>query len=171
MSLLSSPCDLSHTYNTVVTSYCVFLVQPKSFRNERNHDRHIHLSLHGISHLPAFLTHYTVALPAQELKEVPKAPKDSDMKSLVGPITNGMFADPSVLKAGDTYYVYATNEDGVRCPAATSKNFKDWTVVADNEVLSELPEWAAGGKGESVWGPDVYQNVSHAITFCTLYVH
>ncbi|KAL8991733.1 MAG: hypothetical protein Q9169_007700, partial [Polycauliona sp. 2 TL-2023] len=88
--------------------------------------------------------------------------------SLRGPVLDGGFADPSVTKVGDTYYAYATNENGVRCPAAKSSNFKDWTAVPGNNVLPNLPPWAAGGKGESVWGPDVNQvSKGHFVMYTT----
>lgn len=116
------------------------------------------------------LMQHTVALPAQEPGEEAKVSGHDSLESLVGPITKGNFADPSVMKTGNTYYAYATNHDGVRCPAATSEDFKDWKVVAEKQVLPELPEWAADGKGESVWGPDVNQIVSriHALIFSSV---
>ncbi|KAL8850167.1 MAG: hypothetical protein Q9221_004853 [Calogaya cf. arnoldii] len=101
--------------------------------------------------------HQSIALPAQIDDASSVSEAQGALKFISGPVITGGFADPSVLKVGNTYYTYATNENGVRCPAARSSNFKDWTPVANNRVLPELPAWAADGKGESVWGPDVTQ--------------
>ncbi|KAL8651297.1 MAG: hypothetical protein Q9226_004765 [Calogaya cf. arnoldii] len=101
----------------------------------------------------------STALPAQIEDTSSVSEAQGALKFVSGPVITGSFADPSVLKVGNTYYTYATNDKGVRCPAARSSNFKNWTPVANNHVLPELPAWAADGKGESVWGPDVTQIV------------
>ncbi|KAL8897438.1 MAG: hypothetical protein Q9207_007218 [Kuettlingeria erythrocarpa] len=77
--------------------------------------------------------------------------------SIRGPVIDGNFADPSILKADGAYFAYATNQNGVRCPVASSFKFEHWAPVTGNDVLPNLPAWAATGKGESVWGPDVTQ--------------
>ena len=67
------------------------------------------------------------------------------------PIIPGYFADPTIKKFGDTYYVYATT-DGSGAgfgPAQLwcSKNFKDWTLMPMNWPTSH---W--------IWAPDVMHN-------------
>ncbi len=79
--------------------------------------------------------------------------------SIRGPVIDGNFADPSILKADGAYFAYATNHNGVRCPVASSSKFEHWAPVTSGDVLPNLPAWAATGKGESVWGPDVSQIV------------
>ena len=67
------------------------------------------------------------------------------------PFLPGYFADPTVKKFGDTYYIYATT-DGSGAgfgPAQcwTSKDFRNWTLVPMNWPTSH---W--------IWAPDVMQH-------------
>ena len=67
------------------------------------------------------------------------------------PIIPGYFADPTVKKFGDTYYMYATT-DGSGAgfgPAQvwTSKDFVNWTLMPMNWPDSH---W--------IWAPDVMQH-------------
>ncbi len=69
----------------------------------------------------------------------------------MNPFIPGYFADPTVKKFGDTYYVYATT-DGSGAgfgPAQlwTSKDFVNWTLMPMNWPDSH---W--------IWAPDVMQN-------------
>ncbi len=61
------------------------------------------------------------------------------------------FPDPDVLKAGGTYYAYATNSAANNIQFATSKDLKTWTVAAA-DALPQLPAWAQRG---NTWAPDV----------------
>lgn len=65
------------------------------------------------------------------------------------PLTPGYFADPTVIKVGDTYYVYATT-DGVRLASGepqiwVSKDFVNWF----NQEI-DIPTTLT-----NVWAPDV----------------
>jgi len=65
------------------------------------------------------------------------------------PITAGYFADPTIIKVGDTYYMYATT-DGVRLASGepqiwTSKDFVNWY---DQEI--DIPTSLT-----NIWAPDV----------------
>lgn len=67
------------------------------------------------------------------------------------PILPGYFADPTIKKFGDTYYIYATT-DGSGAgfgPAQLwcSKDFRDWTLMPMNWPTSH---W--------IWAPDVMHN-------------
>lgn len=67
------------------------------------------------------------------------------------PVLPGYFADPTVKKFGDTYYIYATT-DGSGAgfgPAQvwTSKDFVNWTLLPMNWPDSH---W--------IWAPDVFRN-------------
>ena len=71
--------------------------------------------------------------------------------SAANPIIPGYFADPTIKKFGDTYYIYATT-DGSGAgfgPAQLwcSKDFKNWTIMPMNWPDSH---W--------IWAPDVMQN-------------
>jgi beta-xylosidase len=66
------------------------------------------------------------------------------------PILPGYFADPTIKKFGDTWYIYATtdgNNDG-RGPAEvwSSKDFVNWTMYEMNWPISQ---------GGFYWAPDV----------------
>ncbi|MBJ2127254.1 MULTISPECIES: family 43 glycosylhydrolase [unclassified Flavobacterium] len=67
------------------------------------------------------------------------------------PVVPGYFADPSIKKFGDTYYMYSTTDgyysgnDGEQL-VWTTKNFADWDV----QTIAGMPH-------ETVWAPAVIQ--------------
>ncbi len=69
------------------------------------------------------------------------------------PVIDQDFPDPDVLRVGDTYYAYATqNGSGSRnVQLATSTDLRTWTV-SRTDPLPELPSWATNGR---TWAPDV----------------
>lgn len=76
------------------------------------------------------------------------------------PILPGYFADPTIKKFGDTYYIYATT-DGSGAgfgPAQLwcSKDFKNWTLMPMNWPDSH---W--------IWAPDVMPKPTASITIST----
>ena len=78
-------------------------------------------------------------------------PKAYNAISTGNPVIPGYFADPTVKKFGDTYYMYATT-DGSGAgfgPAQvwTSKDFENWTLMPMNWPDSH---W--------IWAPDVMQD-------------
>jgi xylan 1,4-beta-xylosidase len=59
------------------------------------------------------------------------------------PVIAGDFADPSVIRVGDTYYAAGTSSEwGPAFPIYTSKNLVDWQYVGP--VFAQLPAWATG---------------------------
>ncbi|MCE6989623.1 glycoside hydrolase family 43 protein [Dyadobacter sp. CY323] len=67
------------------------------------------------------------------------------------PVISGDFADPSVIRVGNTYYAAGTSSEwGPAYPIYTSKNLVDWEYVGP--VFAELPEWTMG----SYWAPELY---------------
>jgi len=69
------------------------------------------------------------------------------------PLLPGYFADPTVKKFGDTYYIYATT-DGIKLASGEpqvwiSKDFVNWY---DYKLELELPEGLS-----NCWAPDVFQ--------------
>lgn len=66
------------------------------------------------------------------------------------PLIERDFADPFVLRAGDTFYAYATNDGGRNVQTAVSKNLVDWSPAGD--AMPALPPWARKG---STWAPEV----------------
>ena len=79
------------------------------------------------------------------------AQKDYNAQNTGNPILPGYFADPTIKKFGDTYYLYATT-DGSGAgfgPAQvwSSKDFVNWTLMPMNWPDSH---W--------IWAPDVMQD-------------
>ncbi|KAA0994169.1 family 43 glycosylhydrolase [Dyadobacter sp. UC 10] len=67
------------------------------------------------------------------------------------PVIAGDFADPSVIRVGDTYYAAGTSSEwGPAYPIYTSKNLVDWEYVGP--VFNELPKWTMG----SYWAPELF---------------
>ncbi len=78
------------------------------------------------------------------------------------PIIPGYFADPTIRKFGDTYYIYATTDgtgNGYGPPQVwLSKDFKNWLNVTMNWPTTEV-----------VWAPDIVQQPdgSFRYYYCT----
>jgi len=76
------------------------------------------------------------------------------------PIIPGYFADPTVKKFGDTYYIYATTDGngGGLGPAQVwvSKDFVNWTIMPMNWPTSHY-----------IWAPDVmFKNGKYYFYYC-----
>lgn len=67
------------------------------------------------------------------------------------PVLRSDFADPFVLKEGDTYYAYATNATGKNIQVARSSDLVKWELLRD--AMPALPTWARPG-GSLVWAPE-----------------
>jgi Glycosyl hydrolases family 43 len=72
------------------------------------------------------------------------------------------FADPYVLRVGDTYYAYATNGGGGNIQLIRSSDLGSWTWVGD--ALSQLPSWAAP---HLTWAPAVLRRGSTYLLYYT----
>ncbi|MQA24667.1 MAG: family 43 glycosylhydrolase [Micromonosporaceae bacterium] len=68
------------------------------------------------------------------------------------PVYDANFPDPGVLKVGDTYYAYGTNDGARNVPLLTSKDLVRWSKPT--EVLPELGGWVTPGH---TWAPEVAQ--------------
>ena len=79
------------------------------------------------------------------------ARKKHDAPGTGNPVIPGYFADPTIKKFGDTYYMYATTDgSGARFGPAqvwTSKDFVNWTLMPMNWPDSH---W--------IWAPDVIRH-------------
>jgi beta-xylosidase len=78
------------------------------------------------------------------------------------PLIQKDFPDPFVLRAGDTFYAYATNGARGNVQTAVSKNLADWTLAAD--AMPELPPWAKKG---STWAPEVMKVGANYVLYFT----
>jgi Glycosyl hydrolases family 43 len=67
-----------------------------------------------------------------------------------GPVYPFDFADPFVLRVGDTYFGYATNDTTGNVQVIESTDLSNWTTLTD--ALPALPRWA---RANSTWAPAV----------------
>ncbi len=72
------------------------------------------------------------------------------------PVINGYYADPSVLKVGNTFYVYATIDPwgGNELAVFETKDFKTWETKHINWP-TKLACTSSGSNGSMVWAPSV----------------
>ncbi|MCP2343605.1 family 43 glycosylhydrolase [Actinomadura rupiterrae] len=68
------------------------------------------------------------------------------------PLIASNFPDPSVIKAADGYYAFATNDGGRNVPIAKAPSATGPWTRAGTDALPALPAWAASGR---TWAPDV----------------
>ncbi|PGH14649.1 hypothetical protein AJ80_05829 [Polytolypa hystricis UAMH7299] len=69
------------------------------------------------------------------------------------PVINRNFPDPGVLKVGDKWYAFGTNDGEIKVQVATSKDFKHWTLKKD-DALPKVAPWEAE---VDHWAPDVIE--------------
>jgi beta-xylosidase len=77
------------------------------------------------------------------------------------PVIAGDFADPSVIRVGDTYYAVGTSSEwGPAYPIYTSKDLVNWDYVGP--IFNELPAWTMG----SYWAPELfYRNGTYYVYY------
>ncbi|GAA2426847.1 hypothetical protein GCM10010191_44310 [Actinomadura vinacea] len=68
------------------------------------------------------------------------------------PALDSNFPDPEVVRAGNTYYGYATNDSGKNVPIATAPSAAGPWTRTGGDALPALPGWAEPGR---TWAPDV----------------
>jgi len=67
------------------------------------------------------------------------------------PVIAGDFADPSVIRVGNTYYAAGTSSEwGPAYPIYRSNDLVNWTYVGP--VFKTLPDWTMG----SYWAPELF---------------
>lgn len=71
--------------------------------------------------------------------------------SPVEPVIRRSFADPAVIKAGDSYYAYGTNA-GVNMPVEIAPTVTGPWERLPGDGFAQLPAWAAAGR---TWAPEV----------------
>jgi len=85
------------------------------------------------------------------------AQKDVDINApgAKNPILPGWFADPTIKKFGDTYYIYATTDNEMLASGAPtvwySKDFKNWY-----NYIMEIPSFSAKSI-TNFWAPDIIE--------------
>lgn len=84
-----------------------------------------------------------------------------DGETLISPLLSAAVHDPSVIKVGDSYYVF-----GSHLAAAKSGNLRDWQLIASGvrdgnklipNITTELKETLTWAQTNTLWAPDVVQ--------------
>jgi hypothetical protein len=65
---------------------------------------------------------------------------EKSVKKTLDPVLNKYFADPSLIQVGNTWYSFATCAAGKNIQVATSKDFKEWTLL-DHDPLPDTGSW------------------------------
>jgi Glycosyl hydrolases family 43 len=73
------------------------------------------------------------------------------------------FADPFVLRAGDTYYAYSTNAGAGDIQVISSTDLVSWRLVGN--ALGGLPFWASPG---ATWAPSVLARDGGYVVYYTV---
>lgn len=79
----------------------------------------------------------------------------------IDPIIQGDFPDPFVLRAGDTYYAYATTDGSQHLQLARSSDLVTWKRLAD--PLPNLAKWSSG----DTWAPEVLKTSAGYVLYYT----
>lgn len=74
------------------------------------------------------------------------------------------FADPFVLREGDTYYAFATGANGKHVQVGRSKDLAAWTALPD--ALPTLPSWAVRGE-KLTWAPSALRRSGGYVLYYT----
>lgn len=82
----------------------------------------------------------------------PTATEPPPAGTFQNPVLRQDFADPAILRVGDTFYAYATNSSGRNVTAARSTDLVHWELLSD--VMPALPKWAKL-TGGLTWAPEV----------------
>ncbi len=80
------------------------------------------------------------------------------------PVIATNFADPFILKEGETYYAYSTNSNSRNVPVITSTDLVNWTPGRD--ALPALPRWVNLSPSH-VWAPEVIRVGEQFLLFYT----
>lgn len=76
------------------------------------------------------------------------------------PVFNGDFADPYVLRVGDSFFAYSTNTDDANVPILVVEDPLAARYLGD--ALPKLPEWSDPG---FVWAPAVLADVERYVLY------
>jgi beta-xylosidase len=80
----------------------------------------------------------------------PAAGSSAAAETFTNPVYDENFPDPGVLRVGEDYYAYGTNNSGANVPTLTSPDLVSWTPGPD--AMPDVGKWAVGG---NTWAPEV----------------
>lgn len=90
------------------------------------------------------------AAPSPTSEEAAAASPTAGEGEFANPVYAENFPDPFVLRAGKTYYAYATNGEDGNVPTLTSPDLVEWEEEPD--AMPDLAPWVEPGK---TWAPEV----------------
>lgn len=100
----------------------------------------------------ALITSGTVAAGAGMAAGLGRIPPAAAATAYTNPVIGSNLPDPGVLRAGNTYYLYATEDGTDLMPVRASSNLVDWEVLDDGQP--ELAPWEDPGQH---WAPEVIE--------------
>jgi beta-xylosidase len=103
----------------------------------------------------------TVASPIASTEPSVIAPRTAGPGEFANPVLATNFPDPFILRAGDTYYAYATTNGHQNLQAARSKDLVTWEELGD-----PLPKLAAWSDGQT-WAPEVARTPAGFVLYYT----
>lgn len=90
-----------------------------------------------------------------------KAQQSNSVNYYHNPVIPGDFPDPTIVRAGETYYAAGTTSDfAPHYPLYESTDMINWTQIG--AIFHETPDWAS----DSFWAPELYY---HNGTFYAFY--
>lgn len=92
------------------------------------------------------------AVPTEGVADADTPPAQEE--TFQNPVIRRDFADPGIIRVGDTYYAYSTNSASRNVPYAISTDLINWEYESD--AMPALPTWAQLGGGY-VWAPEVIE--------------
>jgi hypothetical protein len=98
---------------------------------------------------------YTVEGEDGTSKEFTVNLKQNDREYLTNPIIVGSYADPTVIRVGEEYYLYVTSG---RVRGYRSPDMLNWEKIGGNvsEVFDERPDFTDDNVSETgMWAPDI----------------
>lgn len=79
--------------------------------------------------------------------------RESPLTTYQNPVIAADFADPSIIRVGDTFYATGTSSEWApHYPIYTSKDLVRWEPIG--HVFDKTPEWASS----SFWAPELYHH-------------
>ncbi len=109
-------------------------------------------------YLPIFLLLTVGSCTDLTESQTPESPPVLDTLHYTNPVFEPVLADPTVVKVGDEFYAYGTEdnwgeEGGYHLvPVIKSKDLVNWTLVGSS--IATKPNWKDKG---GIWAPDVTQ--------------
>lgn len=85
-------------------------------------------------------------------------------RTYTNPVIRADFADPFVLRVGESFYAYATNALGKNVQAAKSSDLASWSDLED--AMPALPAWAKAN-ASLTWAPSVLARGSRYVLYYT----